>query len=79
MYASSLNVKSSPFDQKFFKVNESAVASSQVSWLQSPSREKKQNNKVLPNTWRPATFQYHLAGRTKGERREAAFLNVLYR
>lgn len=62
MCASSLN-EESPFDQKFFKVNESAVASSQVSWLQSPRRE---NNKVLSNTWRSATFQHHLACRGGG-------------
>lgn len=40
-------------------------------------REKKQNN-----TWRSATFQYHLACGTsqRGGRREAAFINVaLYR
>lgn len=62
------------------KVPSSAVASSQVCWLQSPSREKQLNNKVLPNTWRLATFQYHLSCRTREvEGGRLLFRNVQYR
>lgn len=76
MHTSPMNVESSSFDQRFLKVNDSAVESSQVSWLQSPSLEEKKQN----NTWHSATFQYHLARGTsqRGGRREAAFINVAF-